>query len=42
MEREQVNEAPIGIGIATVDTLGVPTGDRPESIGYFALGLSND
>jgi len=42
MEREQDNSGLVELGTASIDTLGVPTGDRSEGIGYFALGISDE
>jgi hypothetical protein len=42
MDREQDSTGLVELGTATVDTLGVFDGTRPEGIGYYALGISDD
>jgi hypothetical protein len=41
MEREQDTQL-VELGTASTATLGTPVGDRPEPIGFYALGLSDE
>ena len=42
MERGQDNSGLIELGTASIDTLGSPVGTRPEAIGYFEFGISDE
>ena len=42
MEREQDNSSLIELGTASIDTLGSPVGSRPETLGFFAVGISDE
>lgn len=42
MEREQDNADLVELGAASSDTLGSPVGNKPETIAYFPLGISDE